>query len=196
MRAVALLLTIPLLLANGFTIPINITSYTSNPLTFRLTLAAAVRMVHQQVPAAQLNRIECTSRNGPLLDPKGLTDVRLFFTNPSPVYPSLLLHSHPATTTWGQWAPLQYLHGRRPNTELALGDILTSDIQQVVATMSIAGQGGRFDAVDIVREEGMTEVWWQFQMSGRGTGWVWVGDESGRVIVEDQDGRLHQGKPI
>lgn len=45
---------------------------------------------------------------------------------------------------------------------------------------------GAFDGVDLIREEGMTEVWWNWQMSGRGTGWVWVGDESGEVVIEEE----------
>lgn len=44
----------------------------------------------------------------------------------------------------------------RPNTELALRDIFT----KVVTEVGRAGQYGNFDAVDLVREEGMTEVWW------------------------------------
>lgn len=51
--------------------------------------------------------------------------------------------------------------------------------------MRAAGQTSKFYAVDVLREEGMTEAWWSFQMSGRGSGWVWVGDESGRVEVEE-----------
>lgn len=43
--------------------------------------------------------------------------------------------------------------------------------------------------MDVVREEGMTEVWWVFQMSAHDEGWVWVGDESGQVVVEGNEDR-------
>ena len=55
--------------------------------------------------------------------------------------------------------------------------------------MRQAGQDGSFRAVDVVKEDGMTEAWWQFQMSTRGQGWVLVGDESGRVEVEPEGTR-------
>ena len=57
---------------------------------------------------------------------------------------------------------------------------------QVVRLMRGAGQHGMFDAVEVVREEGMMEDWWIFQMSADDEGWVWVGDESGRVMIERQ----------
>ena len=69
--------------------------------------------------------------------------------------------------------------------ESGLGNVLVSDILQVVRLMRGAGQQGMFDALEVVREEGMREVWWIFRMSADGEGgWVWVGDESGRVLVE------------
>ena len=68
---------------------------------------------------------------------------------------------------------------------MGLGDVLTSDILQVVEDMRRAGLDGTFRACDVVREEGMTEVRWQFQMSGMGNiGWIIVGDESGTVEIE------------
>ena len=53
--------------------------------------------------------------------------------------------------------------------------------------MREAGQRGPFEAVDVIREEGMNEAWWNWQMSGRRTGWVWVGDESGMVEPEEEE---------
>lgn len=52
--------------------------------------------------------------------------------------------------------------------------------------MREAGQERRFRAVDVVREVGMQEVMWNWQMSGSGSKWVWVGDES--LMVEPEDG--------
>lgn len=163
----------------------------NNP-NFRLTIAAAVHDIHRLYPAACLARIECTTHHGPTLTPFGLTDLRLFFSNLSPQRPrhtTVLLSSKPSATAWGQWAPLQYISEPRPRTESGLGDILTSDILQTVRLLREAGQHGRFDSVDVVREEGMTEVWWVFQMSAHDEGWVWVGDESGQVVVEGNEDR-------
>ncbi|KAL8777053.1 MAG: hypothetical protein Q9213_008025 [Squamulea squamosa] len=181
-------LTIPatnlhdLSLDSGHTFPIT---FNAHPENFRLTIAAAVRSVQVQYPHAQLNRIEATSISGPLHNPRGLTDLRLFFADPSSLFsPAILLKSKPHATAWGQWDAPQVLREYRPRKELELGDILTSDIVEVVVTMVRAGQLAPFVAVDVVKEQGMTEAWWQFQMSGRGQGWVWVGDESGRVEVE------------
>ena len=73
---------------------------------------------------------------------------------------------------------------------MGLGDVLTSDILQVVAAIRNAGYMEKFKAVDIVRDVGMTEVWWMFQMSGNaGPGWVWVGDVSGRIEAEENGRR-------
>ncbi|KAI4181797.1 MAG: hypothetical protein L6R41_006400 [Letrouitia leprolyta] len=174
------------------------TTQGSNPINrnFRLTMARAVRTVQEHVPGAQLHRIECTSAQGPTLRPSALTDIRLFFASPLQMHPSLILRSHPDATLWGQWLPLEYSYASRPLAERPIGDILTSDITHVVQEMAAAGQGPgvgmKFDAVDIVRDEGMTEVWWTFQIRQRvapgrslGKRWVWVGDESGTVEVED-----------
>ncbi|KAL8773765.1 MAG: hypothetical protein Q9209_001533 [Squamulea sp. 1 TL-2023] len=103
--------------------------------------------------------------------------------SPQPFIP-FSYSTHTPDSTASKWEAPQVLHQRRPLKELELGDILSSDIVQVVGTMRRAGQLAPFDAVDVVREQGMTEVWWQFQMCGRGQGWVWIGDESGRVEVE------------
>ncbi|KAL8893998.1 MAG: hypothetical protein Q9192_004720 [Flavoplaca navasiana] len=167
--------------------PPSKTSYpTLNDLTFRQQVARAVGSIQAAYPGAQLHRIECTSTRGPLRTPLGLVDVRLFFANPSrrPGRQAILLSSRSGALAWGQWGRPQYLPDPRPDSEKPLGDVLTSDIVQVVQRMRQAGQQGAFRAVDVVKEEGMTEVWWQFQMSSRNEGWVWVGDESGRVMVE------------
>ncbi|KAL9594266.1 MAG: hypothetical protein Q9219_007129 [cf. Caloplaca sp. 3 TL-2023] len=157
-----------------------------DPSTFRLILAAAVRRVRRDYPIARLHRIECTSPRGPIRDPRRMTDIRLFFALPgSAHFPALMLPSKPRASAWGQWAPIEFLLDARPPSELGLGDILTSDILPVVATMRQAGQYALFESIDIVKEVGMTEVWWQFQMRGQGADWVWVGDESGTVEVEE-----------
>ncbi|KAL8675851.1 MAG: hypothetical protein Q9224_007370, partial [Gallowayella concinna] len=169
--------------------PYNPTAVLPN---FRLTVAAAVRSIHEQFPHAQLHRIEGTSTCGPVRDPRGLTDLRLIFADPSALFnPAILLASRPHATAWGQWSPPQVLHDHRPREELQLGDVLTSDIAQVVDTMRRAGYSAPFDAVDVVKELEMTEVWWMFQMQGRGQGWIWVGDESGRVEVENHGTRAN-----
>ncbi|KAL8837386.1 MAG: hypothetical protein Q9176_005691 [Flavoplaca citrina] len=166
-----------------------------NELTFRHQVARAVSSIQAAYPGAQLHRIECTSTRGPLRTPLGLVDVRLFFANPSrtPGRQAILLSSQPGALAWGQWGRPQYLPDPRPGAERPLGDVLTSDIVQVVQRMRQAGQQGAFRAVDVVKEEGMTEVWWQFQMSSRNKGWVWVGDESGRVMVEGNDEMTETG---
>lgn len=162
----------------------------SNILSFRRTMAAAVLFIHETNPHAQLNRIEATSPRGPTLNSESLTDISLYFALPSPPSPfhippsTIRLASRPDATVWGEWQPLQYLPDQRPPSEQGLGDILTSDIEQVLMAMRNAGERGSFEALDIVREEGMTEVWWQWQMSSSRKGWVWVGDESGNVEEE------------
>ncbi|KAI4281379.1 MAG: hypothetical protein L6R38_003740 [Xanthoria sp. 2 TBL-2021] len=184
-----LFLLVSISVSSPATLPINAADPIANAITFRLLIARAVGGIQAAYPGAQLNRIECTSTRGPLRTPPGLVDVRLFFANPSPVpgRRAILLSSRPRALEWGQWARPYYLPDPRPATELGLGDILTSDIMQVFQRMRQAGQDGPFRAVDVIKEEGMNEVWWQFQMSTRGQGWVWVGDESGRVEV-DLDG--------
>ena len=158
-----------------------------NELTFRQQVARALGSIQAAYPGAELHRIECTSTRGPLRTPLGLVDVRLFFANPSrrPDRRAILLSSQSGALAWGQWDRPQYLPDPRPGAERPLGDVLTSDIVQVVQRTRQAGQQGSFRAVDVVKEEGMTEVWWQFQMSSRNEGWAWVGDESGRVMVEN-----------
>lgn len=186
---ITFLLLFSLSVSSPITLPINAADPIANAITFRLHIARAVGGIQAAYPGAQLNRIECTSTRGPLRTPLGLVDVRLFFANTSPVPDrrAILLSSRPRALEWGQWARPHYLPDPRPATELGLGDILTSDIMQVFRKMRQAGQDGAFRAVDVIKEEGMNEVWWQFQMSTRGQGWVWVGDESGRVEAE-QDG--------
>ncbi|KAL8644117.1 MAG: hypothetical protein Q9226_007926, partial [Calogaya cf. arnoldii] len=105
----------------------------TNEITFRQHIAHAVRGIQAAYPGAQLNRIECTSTRGPLRDPLGLVDIRLFFANPSPdpTRQAILLSSQPRALEWGRWARPHYLPTPRPNTELGLGDVLTSDILQV-----------------------------------------------------------------
>ena len=178
-------------LSSSLTLPINAADPNANAITFRLHIARAVGVIQAAHPGAQLNRIECTSTRGPLRTPLGLVDVRLFFANPSPVLgrQAILLSSRPRALEWGQWARPHYLPDPRPHTESGLGDLLASDILQVFRRMRQAGQDGSFRAVDVVKEDGMTEAWWQFQMGTRGQGWVLVGDESGRVEVEPEGTR-------
>lgn len=170
--------------------PLHHSNLTSpNDLTFRITIAAAVHYIHNLHPAARLTRIECTSPHYSTSTPYDLTDLRLFFRNPSPQRSgrsTILLASRPSATVWGQWASPQYISEPRPREENGLGNVLTSDMLQVVRLMRGAGQHGMFDAVEVVREEGMMEDWWIFQMSADDEGWVWVGDESGRVMIERQ----------
>lgn len=185
------LLLVSISLSSPLTLPVNDPNPNGNDITFRLHIARAVGVIQAAHPGAQLNRIECTSTLGPLRTPLGLVDVRLFFANPSPVpgRQAILLSSRPRALEWGQWARPHYLPDPRPHTESGLGDVLTSDILQVFRRMRQAGQDGSFRAVDVVKEDGMTEAWWQFQMSTRGQGWVLVGDESGRVEVEPEGTR-------
>ncbi|KAL9634162.1 MAG: hypothetical protein Q9204_003105 [Flavoplaca sp. TL-2023a] len=192
---VAFLLFAILALSNPHSPPSRASYPTLNGLTFRQQVARAVGSIQAAYPGAQLHRIESTSTRGPLRTPLGLVDVRLFFANPSrrPDRQAILLSSRPGALGWGQWSRPQYLPDPRPDSEKPLGDVLTSDIVQVVQRMRQAGQQGAFRAVDVVKEEGMTEVWWQFQMSSRNEGWVWVGDESGRVVVEENDEMTETG---
>ncbi|KAI4231886.1 MAG: hypothetical protein L6R40_007600 [Gallowayella cf. fulva] len=168
-------------------LPVDVTDPHANAVTFRLTVARAVRVIQAAWPGAQLNRIECTSTHGPIRTALGLIDVRLFFANPAgiPGRQAIVLTSRPNALAWGQWSTPHYLPDPRPDTEMGLGDVLTSDVLQVVRQMRQAGHLGRFRAVDVVREEGMTEAWWEFKMSPRDSGWVLVGDESWTVEVED-----------
>lgn len=111
-----------------------------------------------------------------------MTDISLFFSVAPHVSIRVLSRSH--ATRWCQWARPEVVPEERPESELGLGDVLTSDILQVVGLMEDAGYGAGFDALDVVREEGMTEVRWMFQMEGL-EGSVWVGDESGEVDGEE-----------
>ncbi|KAI4222543.1 MAG: hypothetical protein LQ349_007613 [Xanthoria aureola] len=182
------LLLVSISLSSSLTLPINAADPNANAITFRLHIARAVGVIQAAHPGAQLNRIECTSTHGPLRTPLGLVDVRLFFANPSPVLgrQAIFLSSRPRALEWGQWSRPHYLPDPRPHTESGLGDVLTSDILQVSLKMRQAGQDGSFRAVDVVKEDGMTEAWWQFLMAARGQGWVLVGDESGRVELEPE----------
>lgn len=63
-------------------------------------------------------------------------------------------------------------------------DVLTRDLSKVEVLVRQSGFRGRFAAVDVVREVFMREPWWVFQMSGRQSGWIWVGDVSGTVEAE------------
>lgn len=65
---------------------------------------------------------------------------------------------------------------------------LRTDIVAVVDKLQQAGHKGRFDAVDVIRERGSEENWWEFQMSRRGAVNIWVGDETGRVVVGTEQG--------
>ncbi|CAF9937463.1 MAG: hypothetical protein HETSPECPRED_000548 [Heterodermia speciosa] len=167
------------------------TTPTPNSLTFRLTMATAVRRVQHMHPSARPHRIECTTSHGtPTLLAHELTDIRLWFSLPAPNPdddPStILLLSRSDASAWGQWDLPRYIPQPLPPSELGIGDILTSDIAQVLEAMREAGQERRFRAVDVVREVGMQEVMWNWQMSGSGSKWVWVGDES--LMVEPEDG--------
>lgn len=184
-----LLLTIPFSLSNPVALPANnLQNLRANPLTFRQIIAQAVHMIQEANPSAQLNRIELTSVHGPIHNPLQLIDIRLFFANPSPTpgEQAILLASRPRALAWGQWEQPHFLPDPRPRTELGLGNILTTDIMQVIRKMEVAGFRNRFRAVDVVREEGMQEVFWQVKLSPRGSGWVLVGDQSGEVEFEDE----------
>ncbi|KAL8940272.1 MAG: hypothetical protein Q9211_002356 [Gyalolechia sp. 1 TL-2023] len=176
-----------LLATDQSTTPASQTKPHPNAATFRITVARAVQRIQRSWPGASLHRIELKSRTGPIRNPLLLVDVRLFFALPAGNLhpPSLLLASQTDATEWGQWSPPQYLRDARPEAEMGLGDVLTSDILQAVEAMRRDRQVGRFRACDVVREEGMTEVWWQFQMAGLSDiGWILVGDVSGMVEVE------------
>ncbi|KAG6989935.1 hypothetical protein G7Y79_00061g093220 [Physcia stellaris] len=185
----AFLLLSTLSVSSALSLPRNRHSNLTSPndLSFRITIAAAVHYIHTLYPSAYLTRIECTSPHYSTLTPYDLTDLSLFFRNPSPQrsdHSTILLASRPSAPVWGQWASPQYIPQPRPQEEIGLGNTLTSDILQIVRLMRQAGQHGMFDAVEVVREQGMREDWWIFQMSADDEGWVWVGDESGRVMIE------------
>ena len=157
---------------------------TENRLALRDLISFGIAQTVRTFPFATFHEIEATSKR-PTTNPDHLKDVRLIFKG-DVLRPIIIVEM----MTWGRWNPPRISHDHEmwPLDDAVLPRRLRLDIRDADIILKGAGFTEPYLAVDVkaFSEQGeLEQPWWIFLMQGEHPSHVWVGDQDGTVLPDE-----------